>query len=98
MTASRWPTPYREERSGGRREAGALPLLVAILGGRESLPDALCRDRAPEFDRDQLDGEDQATHADRLTAAVSVCQRCPEWSRCPAPIQRVQVHQVTRTS
>lgn len=93
MTApSRWPTPWRETRGRGRRApdgryAGPVPLMAAIVRDQESLPEAACRGRAPWFDADQLDGEDQAAHAHRLQAAASVCARCPEVSRCPAPVR-----------
>lgn len=90
MTApvrSKWPSPWREPgRVKPGRYDGPVALMVSILRDRETLPGALCRGQAPAFDADQLDGEDQAAHADRLTAARSACQRCPELLRCPAPL------------
>lgn len=66
-------------------------LLVVILTDHQSLPDALCRGQAPRFDRDALDGETEAQHAQRLTEARDVCGRCPERQRCTVPILRARV-------
>jgi hypothetical protein len=64
-------------------------LLVAILTGVEALPGALCAGLSPRFDRDALDGEARADHAERLRQVRWVCQRCPVRPDCPAPVWRV---------
>lgn len=89
MTApTRWPSRMPERKGP---PVGELALMAAMLRGRPSLPGALCREQAPTFDRDRLDGESEAEHADRLTAAREVCDRCPEREGCAYRIERARI-------
>jgi len=97
-SAGRWPSRWQRPGRGTPETSPEVALLAALLRDRPSLPGALCRGQAPRFDADQLDGETEDRHAVRLTAARSVCQRCPERLACPAPLVRVPPRQVTRTS
>ncbi|MCZ2824190.1 MULTISPECIES: hypothetical protein [unclassified Modestobacter] len=71
------------------RRDGTVALLVAILTDVPALPGALCVGQAPRFDRDALDGETPADHAERLRQARWVCARCPVADQCPQRVWRV---------
>ena len=68
---------------------GTVALLAAILRDQPPASGALCTGLAPRFDRDALDGEERADHAERLRQAKWVCGRCPVADRCPRPVRRV---------
>lgn len=62
--------------SARRREAGALPLLVAILRDTPSLPRAMCIGEYELVDA-ATDGDQDA-----LRTLAWLCRRCPERVAC----------------
>lgn len=78
-------------------EPPALGLLLEVLFDHVDTPRALCAGQAPNFDRDQLPGEEETEFGERLRWAAGVCRFCPELTRCPAPVRKAPRVGVPRT-